>query len=660
MGRKSKSSRILCFSLLCISPFVSNAQSHYPGQHADKFALEDKLEPAVYAFDLSHVRLLDSRFKENMERAQQWLMSIGANQLLHGFRTNAGMYSGNAVGYITKKLAGWESLDSDLRGHTTGHILSGLALLYASTGDEQYKKKADSIVSGLAQVQKALNQDGYLSAYPQELINRNIRGENVWAPWYTLHKIFSGLIDQYLYCNNKQALDIVSKMGSWAYKKLQPVTPEQRTKMLRNEFGGINESFYSLYAITGNKEYKWLGEFFYHNETLDALKEGKDILNTKHANTYIPKLLGLSREYEIEGKGDGDSIADFFWQTVMDHHSFVTGSNSDKEHFFKPDEQSKHLTGYTGESCNVYNMLKLSNHLYTHTANIKYADYYEKALYNQILGQQDPATGMISYFLPMLPGAHKVYSTRDSSFWCCVGSGFENQAKYGEAIYYHKENALFINLFIPSELTWKDKGIKIRQETTFPAEGSTKFTIETSKALQASLNIRYPSWAVAGVSVKVNGKSFQLKGKPGSYITINRKWNNADRIDVSFPMTLRAVPTNDNANKVAIAYGPIILAGAMGTEGMKEPAPYSNPQLYNDYYTYNYNVPANIVKSLDIDPKKLDASIKPVAGEKLTFKTVKEGVVLKPLYDTHRERYVVYWDLNPGPLQPPPKGEAKR
>jgi uncharacterized protein len=267
-------------------------------------------------------------------------------------------------------------------------------------------------------------------------------------------------------------------------------------------------------------------------------------------------------------------------------------------------------------------------------------------LYNHILGQQDPATGMIAYFLPMLSGAHKVYSTPDSSFWCCVGSGFENQAKYGEAIYYHSDDALYVNLFIPSEVTWKDKGIKVRQETQFPSQGSTRLTIQTEKPLHAPLKIRYPSWAVGGADIKINGKSFAIKGTPGSYITINRTWNNADAIDITYPMTLRVIATNDNPHKVAFAYGPIVLAGAMGTEGMKPPAPYSNPNLYNDYYTYNYNVPSNIIKSLKVDPKNIVAGIKPVVGESLTFKTVKEGVVLKPLYDIHRERYVVYWDLD--------------
>jgi len=638
--------RKVFIGFLLLNAFAVVAQSHYPGQHVGMFAIEDKLKPVLYSFDLQDVKLLDSRFKQNMEREQSWLLSIDTKRLLHSFRVNAGVYDVNEGGYFEiKKLAGWESLDGELRGHTTGHILSGLALMYASTGDDKYKIKADSLVKGLAEVQQALNQDGYLSAFPQELINRNIAGQRVWAPWYTLHKILSGLIDQYLYCNNKQTLDIASKMASWAYKKLQPVTAAQRTIMLRNEFGGINESFYNLYAITGKQEYKWLGDFFYHNEMLDPLKEGKDILENKHANTYIPKLLGLTRDYEIEAKGNGDSIAAFFWNTVINHHSFATGSNSDKEKFFKPDYLSEHLTGYTGESCNVYNMLKLTRHLYCHTGDIKYAEYYERALFNHILGQQDPATGMIAYFLPMLSGAHKVYSTPDSSFWCCVGSGFENQAKYGEAIYYHSQNDLYVNLFIPSELDWKDKGVKILQQTNFPAEGTTRLTIQSNVAVSMALNIRYPSWAAIGATVKINGKKIPVKQLPGSYIVINRTWKNADVVEINFPMSLRITPANDNPDKVAIAYGPIVLAGEMGTEGMINPAPYSDPAKYNDYYTYDYHVPAGIVSELNLDRNKLDDYIKPVPGMPLTFKTVKNGITLKPLYDTHRERYVVYWDM---------------
>ena len=641
-----RSTLLICTIAFAIGIASAHAQSHYPGQHAGKFAVTDKFVPPVYSFDLQDVRLTESRFTQNRQRAAAWLLSINVNQLLHSFRTNSGVYSGNEGGYFAiKKLGGWESLDCELRGHSTGHILSALALMYASTGDETYKTKADSIVTGLFEVQQALNQDGYLSAFPQELINRNIAGKKVWAPWYTLHKILAGLIDQYLYCNNQQALNIAANMGSWAYIKLQPVTASQRAQLLRNEFGGINESFYNLYAITGNAHYKWLAGFFYHNEALDPLKERKDILSSKHANTYIPKLLGLSRDFEIEGQGDGDSLSQFFWKTVVLHHSFATGSNSDKEHFFTPDDISKHLTGYTGESCNVYNMLKLTRHLFIHTADERFADFYERALYNHILGQQDPATGMVAYFLPMMAGAHKVYSTPDSSFWCCVGSGFENQVKYGEAIYYHSKNDLYVNLFIPSELTWKEKGLKVIQQTKFPEEGTSLLTMEPERPTGMSVYLRFPSWATAGATVTVNGKNWPVKTSPGNYIIIRRTWKKGDRVKVNFPMTLTAIPANDNPQKVAFVYGPIVLAGEMGTEGFISPQPYSNPQLYNDYYTYNYHIPANTPQSLQVNTKNLHEAIQPLTATPLTFKTIKEGIVLKPLYDVHRERYVVYWEL---------------
>ncbi len=626
------------------------AQSHYPGQHQDKLILKETALMKAYAFDLQDVKLLDSRFNENMERESAWILSVNTQSLLHSFRNNAGVASGLEGGYDTiRKLAGWESVDCELRGHTTGHILSGLALLYASTGREIYKFKSDTLVNGLAEVQNALNQNGYLSAFPQNLIDRNIAGKPVWAPWYTLHKIFSGLIDQYLYCENKQALEVVEKMAMWAHQKLKTVTSEQRKVMIRNEFGGVNDSFYTLYEIAGKPEYKWLAEFFYHEETLDPLMAQVDNLKGKHANTYIPKLIGLARAYEIGEPEKNKIIAGFFWNTVIGHHSFCTGSNSDRESFFEPDHQSAHLSGVTGESCNVYNMLKLTRHLFCLEADEKYADYYEKGLYNHILGQQDPATGMIAYFLPMLPGGHKVYSTRDSSFWCCVGTGFENQAKYGEAIYYHNDRGLFVNLFIPSELTWKEKGVKIRQETRFPSEETTRLTLETKTPVNMPVYFRYPEWVSSGLVVKINGKQVSIKQSQGSYITLDRKWQNGDKLEVTFPMKLKLSATPDNPDVVSVSYGPIVLAAKMGTEGMQKPAPFSNPKLHNDYYTYDYHVPATLSNVLNVKGKPVSEWLMPVDGKSLTFKTV-DNIIDKeltfvPLYDLHRERYIVYWQL---------------
>jgi len=622
------------------------AQSHYPGQHIDKLKVLDKAPIKVYGFDLSAVKLLDSPFKENMKRESNWILSLKVNSLLHSFRTNAGIFNGTEGGYfVTKKLGGWESLDCDLRGHTTGHIMSGLSLLYATTGDEVYKVKSDSIVNGLAEVQKVLNQGGYLSAYPQNLIDRSIAGKSVWAPWYTQHKIISGLIDQYLYCNNAKALEVANGMAAWAYAKLHSLSDEQRKQMLKNEFGGMNDSYYNLYAITGNAEHKYLAEFFYHDAVLEPLTKGEDILDKKHANTYIPKLIGISRGYELEGNDKYKKSADFFWNTVVNHHSFITGSNSDKEKFFKPDHISEHLTGYTGESCNVYNMLKLTRHLFAYEPNSKYADYYEKALYNHILGQQDTVSGNVAYFLPMLSGAHKVYSTKEDSFWCCVGSSFENQAKYGEFIYYHNANDLYVNLFIPSELNWKEKGIKVKQETLFPEESKTSLTISTAAAVKMTINIRYPEWATSGISIKINGNPIKVKKEANGYVSIERKWNNGDRVELMMPMKLKSNPT-DNPNVVAFTYGPIVLAGRMGTEGMQAPAPFTNTKLYNDYYTFDYHVPAGLSNKLDVKSGDINVYIKPIKERLLNFKLVNEGIELAPIYKIHGERYSIYWDIS--------------
>ena len=450
-----------------------SGQSVYPGQHSGKLKKETIAPMQVKSFDLKDVRLLPSRFRENMMRDSMWMASIEVDRLLHSFRTNAGVFAGREGGYMTvKKLGGWESLDCELRGHTTGHLLSAYGLMYAATGSELFKHKGDSLVSGLAEVQNALG-NGYLSAYPEELINRNIRGTSVWAPWYTLHKLFSGLIDQYLYSDNQKALEIVTRMADWAYHKLKPLDEVTRRKMIRNEFGGINESFYNLYAITGDERYRWLARFFYHNEVIDPLKELRDDLGTKHTNTFIPKVLAEARNYELTEDEDSRKLSGFFWHTMIDRHTFAPGCSSDKEHYFDPARFSKHVSGYTGETCCTYNMLKLSRHLFCWTADAAIADYYERALYNHILGQQDPQTGMVTYFLPLLSGSHKVYSTKENSFWCCVGSGFENHAKYGEAIYYHNDKGIYVNLFIPSVVNWQEKGLTLRQETDFPAEETT-------------------------------------------------------------------------------------------------------------------------------------------------------------------------------------------
>lgn len=576
-------------------------------------------------FKMNQVHLLPSRFQENMKRDSAWMMSIPVNSLLQSFRNTSGAFASREGGYYTvKKLGGWESLDCDLRGHITGHLLSAYATLYAQTGSTSVKAKADSIVSGLAEVQQAYGRGGYLSAFAEGLIDRNIQGKSVWAPFYTLHKIVQGLIDQYLMTGNKQALEIAKGMGDWAYNKLKPLSEETRKKMIRNEFGGFNEAMYELYALTKDERYLWVARFFYHNEKIDPLKAGNTDLGTNHANTFIPKLLGEARNYEMFGDKDSRKAAELLFWTLVNDHAFVTGELSDKEHLFKPTEQSKHLSGYDGENCCTFNLLKLADHLFSWNPSSKIADYYERALYNHILGQQDPESSMVCYFTPLQTGAYRLYSTRDSSFWCCVGSGFESHVKYASSIYFHSDKDLYINLFIPSKVDWE--GTSITQQTAFPQSSTTTLTID-GKAKQFALRIRYPYWATK-MEIKVNGKKVKaVRGEDG-YVAISRLWKAGDKIEVKFDMQFREEATKDDASKVALMYGPIVMAGKL--DNVEHP--FSDPTKYNDYYTFNFKIPSSVAEKAEYEGLK---------GIK-DFKT-KAGIELIPFYDAHHCRYVIYW-----------------
>ena len=609
--------KFFLFSLL-----VASALSIQTKTPADNQQKAIKCQPFV----LSQVHLLPSRFQENMKRDSAWMMSIPVSSLLQSFRNTSGAWSNREGGYMTvKKLGGWESLDCDLRGHTTGHLLSAYATLYAQTGSAAVKAKADSIVNGLAEVQQAYGRDGYLSAFAEGLIDRNIQGKSVWAPFYTLHKIVQGMIDQYQLCGNEKALEIAKGMGNWAYNKLKPLSEETRKKMIRNEFGGFNETMYELYALTKDEKYLWVAKYFYHNEKIDPLKNGNNDLGTNHANTFVPKLLGEARNYEIFGAKDSRKAAELLFWTLVNDHAFVTGELSDKEHLFKPTKQSKHLSGYDGENCCTFNLMKLADHLFSWNPNSKIADYYERALYNHILGQQDLETSMVCYFTPLQTGAYRLYSTKENSFWCCVGSGFESHVmKYASSIYFHSAKDLYVNLFIPSKLDWE--GTIFTQQTAFPQSSTTTFKVE-GKQRNFTLRLRYPSWTTK-MKVKVNGRKVKaVKGTDG-YVAISRLWKAGDQVEVNFGMKLREESTKDDASKVALVYGPIVMAGKL--DAVEHP--FSDPTKYNDYYTFDFKIPAATVEKAKYDGLK---NIK-------NFKT-KQGVELVPFYDAHHCRYVVYW-----------------
>jgi DUF1680 family protein len=601
----------------------------------------DKITLKAIPFDLQDVRLLDGPFRDAMIRDQEYLLSLDQDRLLHNFRVTAGLPS------TAEPLGGWEAPDVELRGHAVGHYLSAVSIMYASTGDERFKQRADSLVAEFAKIQAAEStkfHPGYLSAFPEELIDRVENRQRVWAPYYTLHKIMAGLLDAYQLTGNTQALNVVKKQADWVVWRNGRLTDEQRQAMLQTEQGGIVESLANLYAISGDARYMTAATWLEHHRIIDPLANHVDPLDNIHANTQIPKIIGAAREYELTGDPKYHEIATFFWDRVVHHRSFVFGGNSDGEAFFPESETSHHLGAEGPETCNTYNMLKLTRHLFAWSPSAETMDFYERALTNHILGSQDPKTGMMIYYCPLKPGAFKTFSTPTDSFWCCVGTGMENHAKYNDTIYFHDTSSLYVNLFIPSELTWKDKGIKVRQETTFPEDDSTSLTVTTAAPVRLVLKIRNPGWAKQGVTVLVNGATDAARLSPDSYLTIDRTWKTGDRVQVHMPMSLHMEALPDDAHVQALMYGPVVLAGDLGTFGLDNVKRYgpSAPPLGR---VPSIDVPTFIANS----PAEVIAHVKPVAGKALTFQTSGLGkpndVTLIPLYKTFEPRYTVYWTV---------------
>jgi DUF1680 family protein len=610
-------------------------------QEDAKMALRNKVPLKAYPFALEDVRLLDGPFHDAMIRDQNYLLSLDPDRLLHMFRVTAGLPSS------AEPLGGWEAPDVELRGHSTGHYLSACALMYASTGDERFKARAVGMVAELAKIQDAMPargfHSGYLSAFPEEFFDRVDARKQVWAPYYTIHKIMAGLLDVYLMCRDRQALDVVQKMADWVKFRVDRLTEAQQQRALGTEFGGMNEVLANLYAVTGNAEYLRVAHKFDHKALFDPLAHGEDSLDGLHANTQFPKVIGAAREYELTGDRRYEEIADFFWKRVALHRSYVIGGNSDNEAFFPVKDFSKHLGPTTTETCNTYNMLKLTRHIFALTLSAEAMDFYERGLYNQILASQDPATGMMTYYVPLEPGAFKTFSTPNESFWCCVGTGMENHAKYGSSVYFHDSRSLYLNLFIPSELSWKEKGLVVRQETRFPEEDVTRLTMKCERPMRLALRVRYPSWAVSGMELMVNGKEEPVRGKPGSYVSLEREWRDGDMVQIRLPMSLRMEFMPDDSSVVALLYGPVVLAGDLGREGMDAVTQYgpSAPQLGR---LKPMEVPAFVCSR-----ESVLEHVKPIPGAPLTFKTDGIGqphdVTLVPFYRMFHDRYSVYWKV---------------
>jgi DUF1680 family protein len=603
-------------------------------------AVTDAVLLQAVPFPLDEVRLLDGPFKQAMQLDQQYLLSLEPDRLLHNFRVTAGLPS------TARPLGGWEAPDVELRGHAVGHYLSALALMYAATGDASFKARADLMVAELAKVQDAEAKRfhrGYLSAFPEEFFDRVESGQRVWAPYYTIHKIMAGLLDVHQLCGNRQALETVTQMADWAKYRVDHITEQQQQAALGTEHGGMNEVLANIYAATGNPAHLRTAHAFDHKAIFDPLRRHEDPLNGLHANTQFPKIIGAAREYELTGDATYRDIATFFWDRVVHHRSFVTGGNSDGEAFFPEDQFSRHLGASSAETCNTYNMLKLTRHIFEWSASAEAMDFYERGLFNHILPSQDPETGMVIYYCPLRPGAWKSFSTPEDSFWCCLGTGMENHAKYGDTIYFHDERSLYVNLFIPSELTWKERGLAVRQQTRFPEEDTIHLALTPAEPARLALKVRYPSWARSGMTVAINGKPAPLSATPGSYATIERVWRAGDRIDVRLPLSLHTEAMPDDPNTIAVMYGPIVLAGDLGKEGLE------NVKRYGPSAPPVGRVKTPAIPAFVGDVASVTSKIAPLAGTRLHFTTrglaQPHEVTLLPFYQVVDQRYTVYWNV---------------
>ena len=591
----------------------------------------------VQPFPNKQVRLLDGIFKQETEINQGYLHTLPNDRLSHMFRLTAGLSSS------AKPLGGWEKPDCELRGHFTGgHYLSAAALMYATTGDNDIRRQADELVATLAKCQQA-HGNGYLSAFPEEFFDRLRDGKQVWAPFYTFHKIMAGHLDMYTQAGNEQALETLKGMADWVGRWVGPLSDAHMQRVLEVEQGGMMEALCNLYAVTGSERYLHIARRFDHRAVFDPLAEYRDELTGLHVNTNIPKIIGAARHYELTGDRRYHDIADYFWQEVTTRRAFCSGGTSYREHWLgTPGDLTKDIGQDMEECCCGYNMLKLTRNIFGWTADAEAMDYYERTLFNSRLGTQDPH-GLKSYFLPLGRGWWKYYNSPFDSFWCCTGTGIEEFSKFNNSIYFHDEHGIYVNLFIASEVNWPQKGIRLRQETRFPDQEGATFVVSTERPVEMMLNIRVPYWATRGGTVKLNGEPLPVFSSPSSYLSLRRVWSNGDRLELSLPMSLHIDRLPGDGTQQALMYGPLVLGGRLGNLGLSE----SN--TYLGYHPSPGGKPI-AVPEIQADGNGQANWVEPVSGQTLNFRTVgqEKPIELVPLYKLHGEHYVVYWKVNSG------------
>lgn len=631
-----KSTRLVLFSALF--SFLSNTSYSQEKLYINEFPLKD-------------VQLLDGPFKHARDLNIQTLLKYDVDRLLAGYRKEAGLLA------KAKSYQNWDGLD----GHVGGHYLSALAMNYAATNNTECKKRMDYILAELKACQDAntLNHadwgKGYVGAVPNsaKIWATLQKGDfaaykSAWVPYYNIHKMYAGLRDAWLYTGNETAKNIFLQFCDWAINNTASLSDAQMQSLLDTEHGGMNEIFADAYQMTKEPKYLIAAKRFSHNMLLDAMAVGKDNLDNKHANTQVPKAIGFERIAEVTNDDKYAKAGNFFWQTVTTNRSLAFGGNSRREFFNAPSAAIDFVNDVEGpESCNSYNMLKLTEDLFRTNPSAYYADYYERTLYNHILSTQHPEHGGYVYFTPVRPQHYRVYSAPNEGMWCCVGSGMENHGKYNQFIYTHQHDSLFLNLFIASQLNWKEKGIGLKQETVFPYKEQTKLTITAGNS-RFKLMIRYPYWvANGGLKIIVNGKTVTYNANPASYITVDRLWKKGDVVDIQLPMHNTIVQLPNVPDYVAIMHGPILLGAKTGTQDM-------NGLVAGDsrwgHIAGGKKIPLDKAPTIITDNiASIADKLEPISGKPLMFTasqikmSTSQNFVLEPFFKIHDARYMLYW-----------------
>ena len=631
--------------LTIFSLFCANETSAQDKLYNDQFSIDD-------------ITLLDGKFKDAMDLNIDVLMSYDMDRLLQPFYREAGLDNG-AVGFDN-----W----ADLSGQIGGHYLSALAIHYAAVKDpvkkEMLKTRLDQMIKELKICQDASETQGthmigYLGGIPNSKNMWNgFRTGNFtlynqsWVAWYNIHKIYAGLRDAYLYADIEEAKDMFLKLCDWGVLITEKLSDAQMETMLNIEHGGMNEPYADAYQWTGEQKYLDAAKRFSHKSILNGCAaKDPNFLNNLHANTQVPKAIGFQRVYELDKSlTNYGTAATFFWEDIVENRTLALGGNSRNEHFTAPAACGDYITSREGpESCNTYNMLKLSEDLFRLDQDARYADFYEQALFNHILSTQHPEHGGYVYFTPARPCHYRVYSQVNQAMWCCVGTGMENHGKYGQFIYTHNNDDLFVNLYIASELKWKEKDVTFTQATTFPYSETSTISISAAKPETFALNLRYPKWS-KDVTVTINGEKYEFDNQPESYIRIERTWSNNDEVTVTLPMTTHFVELPNVPEYVALMHGPILLAAKTGEEDLDDILAGEARMGHIAYgKLYALNEAPVIVSSRESILEKIEV----VDREKFTFRAPAlfesnhnkeyKDLVLQPFSEIHDARYMMYW-----------------